>query len=684
MTSISFLSGRVPNRLGTLITQQSISSANLQLLQSQVQLSSGKRILRTSDDPVGSALVNVLQGRLASAERRDLNLSHAESVLGYLDTELANISDAAGEAKTIALSQIGVGSDAATRSAQGVVVSSLIDGVVASLNSDYAGISLFGGSRTGSSPIEPFFGGYRYRGSGQGLYTDLGPGLNFPITIGADEAVGALSARVQGSVDLNRVLTDSTKITDLRGPGGEIESLGTLNIVLDDGTPPALEIPVDLSQATTTGDVANAIESAIRTADPAAFSGAAYPAGVSFVGDRFSIGTAGAPLAAGYSVTFSDAEGGTSARDLGLDGFTFDPANQVSTVTGRGLNPAITDQTSFDSLFPGTPVSYGTITFRNGGRTGSVTIAPGTTIAQFKEDIERLNLGIRAEISDTGDGLNIINEVSGFKLSVEETGGGTTASTLGIRTLDRSTAVSEFNHGRGVTIAHGQVDSTGAYDTNRNTDFRVTLASGASFDVDLVPDDLNSVQAVLDRVNAAAATAGLGGQFVATLNAAGTGIEFQDSSVGAGQLGVSSLNGYAATDLGLLDGTFTAGVPNRLVGSERTSVRVDSLLTTLQELRTALEGNDTIGIEIAGERLETDSDTPLQARAKVGGRQARAIDARERIEDTKLLDESIKSSLYDLDYIEATSRFNLLQTQLEAGLQTAAAIRSLSLLDFLG
>ena len=56
--------------------------------------------------------------------------------------------------------------------------------------------------------------------------------------------------------------------------------------------------------------------------------------------------------------------------------------------------------------------------------------------------------------------------------------------------------------------------------------------------------------------------------------------------------------------------------------------------------------------------------------------------ARERI--ARLLDQGIRSGLRDLDYIEASSRFGLLQVVQQAGLQSAASAQSLSLLDFLG
>ncbi|MBL8746639.1 MAG: hypothetical protein JNK58_09825 [Phycisphaerae bacterium] len=677
MTSIPSNFDRVPTRLSSQLTRQGISSANAQLLRAQVELSSSKRVLKPSDDPIAASLINVVDQRLQLAGQRERNLTHASSVLGTLDQALGQITELAQDAKEIASSQVGAQSDAGTRRQQAVLVQSLIDSMVQALNRDYAGLRLFGGERTGAAPIEAFQGGYRYVGAGDGLRTDLGEGVQFPITIGADRAVGALSSRHKGEVDLNPALTAQTRLSDLRGPNGS-SPLGTISITVDNGSPTTIE--VDLAGAVTAGDVANRIESSIRAAVPGALTGA-YPSAVGVNGERFSIGG----ISAGYTVVFSDGPTGRSATQLGLAGFTYDGVNPLNTDPLAVMNPRVTDDTTLGSLNPTAAVSYGTIVFRNGGRSGSVTTHAGMTVGQLKEAVQRLNLGVRVEVDASGDSINVINEVSGFRMSVEETGGGLAATSLGIRTMSARTALSAFNQGRGVSIADGQTNPvTGLPDANRNVDFRVTLTNGASFTVDLVAGDMGTVQDVLNKINSEAAAAGFGGVFSAGLTGTGNGIEFVDSSGGAGQTSVTSLNAHAAEDLGLMDGTFTAGAPGRLVASDRSSVRVDSLLSALIDLRDALEGNDTLGITFAGERLELGVELSIQARGLVGGRASRIEDAKGRLEDTNLLDQTIKSNLQDLDYIEAASRFSLLQTQLQAGLQSAAAIRSLTLLNFLG
>jgi flagellar hook-associated protein 3 FlgL len=110
---------------------------------------------------------------------------------------------------------------------------------------------------------------------------------------------------------------------------------------------------------------------------------------------------------------------------------------------------------------------------------------------------------------------------------------------------------------------------------------------------------------------------------------------------------------------------------------------VDSLFTTLLELSASLGGNDERGITFAGERLETDLDRISLARATVGARAQRVDQETGRLEDRMLLDKSLRSEVRDLDLFEATTRFTLLETQLQAVLQTASRSLPLTLLNFL-
>jgi len=311
--------------------------------------------------------------------------------------------------------------------------------------------------------------------------------------------------------------------------------------------------------------------------------------------------------------------------------------------------------------------------------------------------IESAGLGMRVEIDPITDRLNIINEVAtGTKsaMSIEEVaGGGQTASALGIRSLDRATRLSDFNDGRGVNIVTGGTDPiTGDPDPTRDIDFIIRLGDGTELTIDLSPEDITTVGSVIDAINAQASTqlaaAGLATTlFTAGLGDDGNGIvliqDTTDPSI-TGPLEIEVKNSStAAEELGLLEGTYDA-VSATLAGGDRAQVRVHNAFTFMLDLRDSLRDDDTIGITIAAGQLDEMLDSLAQSRAFVGGLGQRVINETRALEDRRVLDQTIQSQLQDLDFIEAASRFSLLQTQLQAGYQSTAVLNQLSLLDFLG
>ncbi len=671
---------RVPNLLSTGILNRGVTRNSVAMLKLQAQLTSGVKINNPSDDPVAASLIAQLDEKLERADQRQRNFSHAENALNTLDQTLGEAARLVDDARTVALSQLGVGADAASRAQQADVVDSIIRELVTLTGAEFDGVALLGGTRTDKPPIEAFFDGYRYIGDRSELQADLGGGVDAPITITGERALGSLSARVKGDVDLNPVMLRSTKLADLRGQNGTGVAPGQIEVEIDPGVP--VTVTVDLSQAETVGDALDMLESAIRQTDPAALTGA-FPGGVDIApsGQRLALN-----VAAGYTIRFRDVGSGTTASDLGLTGFNYDPANPDNPAVD--LDPKLTQDTTFAQLAPAGGLTLGNVVFTNGGRTGTVAINGAMTIADFQRAVADLQLGIRVDISDDARSLDVLNEVSGWLMSVEEDGGGTlTATGLGIRSLKGSTPLSVFNNGKGVEIADGVIDPvTGLPDPTRNVDFRITLTDGTQFDVDLTPADVVDVNALLTAINNAAGAAGLTvpADFQATLADGGNGIVLEDTLGGPNAISVQSLNGHAAEDLGLLGGSFTPGAPARFAGEDRAKVRVDSLITTLMDLRDALKANDERGMQLAGERLEADGERVLAARAIVGGRTQRLKAAQRRLEDDTLLDQTVKSKLQNVDFAEAASQLSLLGVAQQAAIAAAVRTQSLTLLDFLG
>ncbi|MGD9689065.1 MAG: flagellin [Phycisphaerales bacterium] len=680
---------RVSNLLSSQLSLANINRTNAGLLRLQTQLATGRLVNRPSDDPVRALSIAALDSRLELHAQRRQNLDHAQGVTGLLDTTLGEVRTLVDQAYSIASSQIGIQSDPETRQGFATQLDSIIQSLLTFANKELSGVHLFGGSTPGRPPIQQLAGGFRYIARGNGLLTDLGLGDSVPITLGSGSAIGDVSARVRGQPVLAPNLEPAALLSSLNGARGVGVSPGSFTFQFNGGPVGT----VDLSGAQSVQDAINQITAAIRSYETANSVTVLGPGAVGVAGGSLSF-----DIVAGGSLTFADATGGSTALDLGLAQAAFTPGNPNSV----GLAPRLTLESTLAQI-PGLtlPIDSIRLRFTQGGVSTfrDVDLSSATTIDQLRNLVETNVPGVRVTINSAGTGIDILNEIAGQNLSVEEVAGGAdTATALGIRSLAATTAAADFNHGRGVRIVTGQVDPvSGAPDPARDRDFRITLGNGQAFDVDLRPQDLTSVQAILDRINAEFTTAVgqapinpsapalVAGDLVATLTNGANGIALvQSAGASAGAaISVSALNNSAAAeDLGFVGGAYN-GATLTFQAQDRATVRVDNLFSDLLDLRAAIASSNSTGITVAAQSLRSSGERVTQAHALVAGFAQRIDRALDQLESTVTIDTQTKSELQDLDFTEAATRFSLLQTQLQASLQTAGQFQSVTLLDFL-
>lgn len=676
--------GRVSNLLMSQVALGRLSKTNLELFQVQQQLSTGRAIHRVSDDAVKAATIGVLDDRIERAQQRQRNIAHARAALGDLDRALGEAMDGVLEAKEIASTQVGLGFGAADRAAQSVIVSQLMQGMLATANRESVAGHVFGGSQPGTRPVVEFRGGYRFVSSGDGIRTDIGLGGGVPITLGSGSGVGATSARVRGAVDFNPGATAATRLADLDGARSLGVSLGEIEFSVGGGA----RVKLDLSEADTLGDIADAVEAAIRQYEADNSVTVLGPGGVSIGVNGLVFDMAAGP---GPTLEFFDIGAGVTAQDLGLAGLTLQDGGVEA---GLDVRPRLTLSTPIAAL-QGVAPPLGQIRVNNAGGTAIVDLSAATTLEDVKNAIEATNLGVRVVINQSGTGIDVVNEVSGGRslaMSIEEiSGNGLTATKLGIRTFAASTLITDFNDGRGVSIVANAIDPiTGLPSPALDVDFEIVLGDAANtrISVDLRPQDMVTVQTVLDRINSQAAAgltaAGLApGDLVAELADGGNGFVLRQNAGFPGAVRVEAKNNsQAAKMLGLLEGSWD-GPASSLRGIDTAKVRVDNVFSHLADLRDSLANNDTVGIALAGEAIERSVGTLTEVRGLVGG-YARRVDFAERLEeDQETMDLTIRSELRDVDFAAAASRLGLLQTQLEAGYRTSSSTLQLTLLDFL-
>lgn len=684
MTKIIAGISRAPDLMMSQMALGRITRTSVELLRVQGQLATGRIVNSPSDDPVRMATILELDDRLERSGQRLRNISHAQASLGAIDTALGEAHEIALSAKEIVLTQIGFGSSATERSGQAVVVQSMIDTLLGLANRSGVAGHLFGGSVAGSAPFTSIGSGFRYSGSGTGLVTDLFDGGRIPITTTPD-GIGGTSARVRGNVDLAPSLTDSTTMEELRGARGLGVSPGILAFSFSGGP----QGSVDLTGSRSMRDVLDRLEQGIRRYESEHGVAVLGPGGVSTDGGSITI-----DVSPGGSLEFLEVGTGTTARDLGLTGESPFAFTGVLTA-GLDVRPRLTWSTPISAL-SGVSGSLGAIRIQNNSASHVIDLSSARSVGDIQSLIESSGAGVRVRINESGTGLDVFSEVSagaGGALAIEEVpGSNLTATRLGIRSFSSGTRLSDFNFGRGVSIVHGSRDPvTGAPWPEKDVDFTVTLGdlAGTRLSIDLRPQDMTDVGTLLARLNsqlaAGLAAEGLPGSSIrAELSDGGNGLRLVQDSMFSDPIRIEAANGSSAAEgLGLLAGRFDVPSSSWL-GEDRARARVEGLFSDLIDLREALNRNDTNGIALAGERLEVSLTRLAEKRGAIGGLARRADGAKASEEDRAALDEQIRSRLRDVDFAEAATRFSLLQTQLQAGLQTAASATSRSLLDFLG
>jgi flagellin-like hook-associated protein FlgL len=225
-----------------------------------------------------------------------------------------------------------------------------------------------------------------------------------------------------------------------------------------------------------------------------------------------------------------------------------------------------------------------------------------------------------------------------------------------------STPLSQLNNGQGVQTAGGATP-----------DFQITDSAGATFQVAL--GSAQTVQDVLNAINTAT-----GGAVTASVATTGSGIVLTDSSGGGGTLSVTPLNNSnAAAQLGLT----APAVGSTITGTDTGAVASAGIFGNLQALMAALQSGNQAAITAAGQGISTDTSRVIELHGQTGAIEQELQNRQTQLTQEQTATQSLVSQLQNANYADTVTKYQTLQTALEAGLQTGAASLSLSLLDFL-
>ncbi len=636
---------RVSHNLRAETLMRSVQRGSLEMFLQQNRLATGRAFVSASEDPVAASQALALRETIDRQAQISENIQHASNVLNATDSSLAEVASLLNEAHALALQNAGSLVNDDERQASATLVSEIIRQLVNVGNRQFGKFYLFAGRDTTHPPFRSDVGGVVYSGDTGDVLARLSLLEDAPINLPGNVLFGAVSAQVSSSVDLTPALAADTRLDTLRGARDQGVHPGPLTFSEAGGT----TFTVDLSLADTVGDLVDLINAAATAA------GSGLTAELSADGITLTPGDAPVEVTGG--------DGDAMLRDLGLFGVSpIDAPHMLDQ-----LNPRLTPTTAIADLARGGGLDLTDgFTITNGDVSAAIDLSEAASVQDILNAVNTAGIGVRARINEAGDGLELINLVSGTLLSVGENGG-SVAADLGIRTMDERTTLSELNFGNGVEQVEG------------SPDFRINTRSGGAIDVDL--DGATTVSDVLMAINDAAQLAAL--DVRATISSSGGGIQIDDATMGSNPLSVSRLNfSFAADDLGLLK-TAAAG-ESTLIGDDVAAVRADGVLTALIDLERSLRAESIQGINDAGERLGPFISELNRVHGDVGAR-ARAVERRRSgVEDAVVATRAFLSQVEDVDFAEAVTRFQQAQTSLQSILLTGSRLLNVSLLDFLG
>lgn len=329
---------------------------------------------------------------------------------------------------------------------------------------------------------------------------------------------------------------------------------------------------------------------------------------------------------------------------------------------GSALSPNLSPATRLSDLAgaTGQGVRVGSIVISDGVTTKTVDLSGADTVGDVVSRINNAGVGtITAGIN--GGAIELASGGGTDDITVKEAGTGTAAGDLGIlRTvgLGAGAPLTGASVGAKVTPLTNLSDLNGGAGLDLTG---LTITNGAqTVNVDFT--GAVTVEDVLNKVNAA----NVGVR--AEINSTGTGIDLVNQTQGLQMTVAENGAGTTASQLGLA--TSAAVTP---VG----------IFASLAKLRDALQSGDQAQITAAADALKQDYDRVVRVRGMAGAKVQELDDRQTRMNDQNLATRALLSNLQDVDFTEAITRFQTLQTALQATLQMSGKTLNLSLLDFL-
>jgi len=621
----------------------------------QVQMSTGRRLNRPSDDPIGIQKDLRYRNVLTDITQFKRNISSAGSLLATYDNILGNMKDIIQSANELTIGLSNDTYDAVARNAAANEIESLYTQMIELINSTLEGRHIFSGHLTRDAAVEESVYGVRYLGDAGQTKIEIENNSKIGINlIGSDILFQPLSILGE-KADLKIGAVATTLLADLNLGAGVDLTTGAMPgqfTITDNNLGTSVNIDLSLLPADPTlDDVITEINSQLAAAGITNLTVDYREEGNNLrwlatdTGD-ISVNTLLENLNGGQGIDLISGHIRLHTADNSID-FEVDLSDAAT--VGDLINSFNADPNV---------IAYG-LTMAVSADSKGLTISDplpleGLMISDTSETSQTAaNLGLIGEIDAALIQSSDLNPIADFTAS-EAAADQTVLKDLGL--------LGNFNNvkiGEAITPRLTLTDSLSQLDLGNGFELsEIRISQGNSFiNLDLSDPSIVTIGDVIDAIN----NSGL--NVLASINAAETGIQVV-STTNTETLMIQEWNeGNTAHDFGIY------GSPD-ILGTMR--VLVDAFRNNDGESASQLIGNLTEGI-----------NQILNHRASVGAKVIRLEAADRRLTDLDYNFTQLLSEIEDADLTKLISDLAMRENSYQAAMISAAKIIQPSLLNFL-
>ncbi len=616
----------------------------------QEQMSTGRRINRPSDDPLGTLRDLNYRTELSKIDQFRRNISQGQSWTGTYDYVLSDMTDFINGAKELAQSMANDDKDASIRENTSRDIQSKIDQILFLANKEINGSRIFGGYKTKVNPFQQAGNGVVYKGDNGAIQFEIGTGQLMAVNFDGNSVFMEQLKTLGEDADLNNGVVGTTLLADLHNSDGTDLGTFTITDINNNGRPVST---VDLTGLTTVDDAINAINTQLAADGYTNLTARLGDEGNNIVLESTEDGII-SPTALVANLNSGN------GVDLSTGKIRVTNGTDVDVVIDLSGSQTVADimskfNTQLNTVLGGLGYSNVNMTI-NASDTGfDITDTNGVPLGIEIQEMDistqtAVQLGIFGGVPGVLNGTDL-KPATHFEVAE---GSGTAAADLGIfgtfnsikigddldPILTAASLLSDLKNGLG--FSNGEI---------------VLHQGMVSHTVDLSNPAIVTMQDLIDNINSS------GLDLIASVNSNGTGLQIVNNDTSKSFVIGEGVLGNTAKEIGLFGSSDVIG--------------------GFIALRNALQKDDRLGSELLVGEMENSLQHVLNFRAAVGGR-AVSLDFTDRrhldanVNLTRLLSEE-----EDADLTELVTSLATFENNYQAALMSAAKIIQPTLLDFL-